>query len=79
MLQTKFYDTLRFNSEKEAELANEIYRAEYSATEAKITCPDGKIEIIKLHYEPRFGLDVSDHATIFNFIDADMEKRDRNK
>lgn len=76
MLQTTFYDTLRFSSEKEAEEAKEIYKAEYGATEMKITDPDGTITTLRLNYEPRFGLDVSDHATLVKYMDEDMEKRD---
>ena len=78
MLQPTFYDTMRFESEEAAKAANEIYKAEYGASEMKITDPDGTVKAIRLNYEPRFGLDVSDHAALAEYLNADMENRDND-
>ncbi len=77
MLQTKFYDTLRFKSEEEAENNNEIYSVKYQHPKMIITDPDGK-EIVKpLNYRPVAGLDVSDHQTLNEYFNEDMERRER--
>ena len=75
-MQTTGYDTMRFNSEKEAEEAGEIYKMEYPYPKMIVTDPDGKKTEFTMNYRPVAGLDVSDHSTLFGFIDKDMDKRD---
>jgi allophanate hydrolase subunit 1 len=77
MLQFTFYDTTRFDSKELAEAAKEIYKAEYFEREMKLTDPDGNITVIPLNYRPVAGLDVSDHAKLMNYLDSDMEKREK--
>lgn len=77
MLQTTFYDTLRFNSEPEAKENNEIYTVEYEHPKMIVNDPDGKKTELPLNYRPVAGLDVSDLATLNKFFDNDMEERDK--
>ncbi len=76
MLQTKFYDTLRFDSEEEAEQEKEIYRVKYVGDIMTITDPDGKETEKILNYRPVAGLDVLDYNTLNEFFDIDMEQRE---
>jgi len=76
MLQTEFYDTLRFNSKTEAKEVNEIYKVSYEHPKMIVTDPDGKQTELPLNFRPVAGLDVSDHHRLNEFFDMDMELRE---
>lgn len=77
MLQTKFYDTLRFDSEEQASSENEIYHVKYDHPKMIITDPDGKETERRLEFRPVAGLDVQDAAILNEFFNEDMEHREK--
>lgn len=75
MLQTIFYDTSRFKTDKFAELAGELYKVRYSGYDMIVTRPDKSEFQIRLQVSCKTGLSMVDEGVLRQWMSDDMTKR----